>query len=207
LVVANVWYDEPLFGKMFHAETRLVENLKDIDDAGLVVFWGGEDINPAIYGEKPAYTTVSDTNGRDRFEQLIFKTAVSQGKPIVGICRGAQLTCALSGGRLWQHVNNHGTDHMIRTKSGLLVKTTSTHHQMMRPADDFEIIAISEHILSPKKWNDKGEYQLPDAEPEIAFCERTNTLMIQGHPEYEHATPGFRNLTQDLIKQYLGVSA
>ena len=56
-----------------------------------IAFLGGEDVEPALYGEekKPTCGTVVDE--RDEFELHVFKKVINSGKPIMGICLGMQL--------------------------------------------------------------------------------------------------------------------
>lgn len=58
-----------------------------IEQADLVLFTGGEDVDPSLYGEKENYTTQSNII-RDKKEIEIYKKALSLGKNMLGICRG-----------------------------------------------------------------------------------------------------------------------
>jgi putative glutamine amidotransferase len=63
---------------------------KKIQEADLVMFFGGEDIQAELYGEEP--TQFLKTNpSRDRYEKTLFEIAVGLKKPILGICRGLSL--------------------------------------------------------------------------------------------------------------------
>ncbi|CAB4874463.1 unannotated protein [freshwater metagenome] len=79
------------------------EDLVSVID-GLVLS-GGADINPARYGAEPDPQLGEIDDGRDEFELALFAAARSRGIPILGICRGAQLTNVAMGGTLRQHVN------------------------------------------------------------------------------------------------------
>lgn len=63
---------------------ELVDNMKDAD---LVVFTGGEDVDPQLYGD-PRNPTTSSNLTRDRYEVLEFNEALELKKHIIGICRG-----------------------------------------------------------------------------------------------------------------------
>jgi len=72
-----------------------VKNPKDID---LVLFTGGEDVNPTYYGEKVGkYTHFNDN--RDKKEMDTFYKFKSHSL-LLSICRGSQLLTILSGGKL-----------------------------------------------------------------------------------------------------------
>lgn len=204
--IGNVWYNEDFVGVITDGENVAVESLDALNDIDLLVFWGGEDIHPALYGETNRYSFCGEKpSDRDRFERLIFEAAKNE-IPMLGICRGAQFLCAMNGGKLWQHVDNHGRSHAIALDNGQLIQVTSTHHQMMRPHAGMDIIATAETVLSPDKSNGFGTYHVDtEPEPEIVYCETTSSLMIQGHPEYNSASKEFVHLTRNLIKRYFGV--
>jgi putative glutamine amidotransferase len=74
--------------------------VKKVAESSLVVFTGGTDINPRLYGERPHSHTEQPDDKRDTEEKEIFEKALSMDLPMVGICRGAQFLCAMAGGRL-----------------------------------------------------------------------------------------------------------
>lgn len=169
----------------------------------MLVFWGGEDIWPGYYNEKATKTDAFTESGRDAYEKETFLNNIDT--PKLGICRGAQLLCALSGGKLWQHVDKHGQNHLVKFhENGQLLQVTSTHHQMMRPTPNMRLLASADYVRSPKKWNeDKDPHLSTDPEAEIVFIPETRSLCIQGHPEYTHTTSPFSRLTVQLVRQYL----
>jgi gamma-glutamyl-gamma-aminobutyrate hydrolase PuuD len=206
LTIGNIWYAESFISNLFNeGKDTLLTSPNQIADVDLVVFWGGEDVNPKLYGEKNKHSHINPTSGRDRFEMLMWERAVRLQKPILGICRGAQFACVMSGGKLWQHVNNHSQDHQIIMANGEVVLVTSTHHQMMRPGKNTQTLGVSKEKLSLQKYNENGVFADNSPEVEIAYDPITNALMIQGHPEYPHATTSFKNLTKTLIQKHLGV--
>ena len=75
-----------------------------------VVVSGGDDIDPATYGEtNTASTRVS--SDADLFEIAIVEAARSQGKPLLAICRGLQLLNVALGGTLEQEVTSEAGIH------------------------------------------------------------------------------------------------
>ena len=77
-----------------------------------LVLSGGADINPARYGAEPDPKLGEIDEGRDEFELALFHAARKKGIPILGICRGAQLTNIALGGTLRQHVGlDEGSGH------------------------------------------------------------------------------------------------
>ena len=85
------------------ADAQRREAFQSMD--GLVLS-GGEDIDPALYGEARDGRTIVDP-GRDVLDEEAFRAATARGVPIFGICRGLQAINVFSGGRLVQHVDEH----------------------------------------------------------------------------------------------------
>jgi putative glutamine amidotransferase len=85
----------PLIGDRYQSE------ILDVLDG--VVLTGGEDVDPARYGQDP-HPTVQDNVDplRDAFELALFRDAWARGLPVLAICRGIQLVNVAMGGTLWQ---------------------------------------------------------------------------------------------------------
>ena len=186
-------------------KTNDVKNPKDID---LVLFTGGEDVNPAHYNENIGkYTHINSIRDRKEIDTFYrFK-----GKSfLLGICRGNQLLTILSGGKLIQHVEGHCRDHSMVLNNSLKYNITSSHHQMIYPFDlnekDYELIAYSEYFQSNTYLNgDNEEIELSNnfLEPEIVYYKKTNALCIQGHPEWNHCEKRTSQMCLNLIDKYL----
>jgi len=67
-----------------------------------ILLAGGEDVDPAFYGEEKKYDSVKMNRTRDEFEQNLLHKALDRRLPILGICRGAQLINVDFGGTLYQ---------------------------------------------------------------------------------------------------------
>jgi putative glutamine amidotransferase len=79
------------------------------DDAVLdildgVVFAGGADLDPALYGERAHPETTGLRPERDAAELPLMRAALDRDLPMLGICRGMQLLTVVSGGSLVQHL-------------------------------------------------------------------------------------------------------
>ncbi len=152
-------------------------------------------------------------SARDQAEAKLFAKAVDAGLVILGVCRGAQLGCALSGGILIQDVSGHGIDHMVTTIDGRSFRSSSLHHQMMYPWDvEHELIAWCNYPKSEdyvgltdiemEKWPTQ-QYDTKDLpiEPEIVWFPKTKCLGIQGHPEMMDSDCIFNQYLQNLVKE------
>lgn len=177
-----------------------------------VVVWGGADISPTIYKEEAAMAcgATETLSFRDTIEVGLCMAAIEKGVPIIGICRGAQLLCAVAGGRLLQHVSGHaGRNHSITTNDGRNYQTSSVHHQMMYPFDvEHEMIAWSTDKLSRVYTNSNNEndaYMMEPStiEPEIVYFPKIRGLAIQGHPEFMDERCDFVQYCLELVSKYL----
>ena len=199
---------------------------------GALVLWGGEDISPSIYGQKP--NTKYGNGGiqisrRDELELALLSEAIIQGIPVIGICRGAQLVCAKAGGKLVQHISGHSCDHPIQTNEGKVFKTTSLHHQMMFPwnldKSKFKLIAWTDPLLSNEYQGEEDQPVIFDEnmlipiaselnvdsesniiEPEIIYFNELKALCIQGHPEFiRNIKNTFVQYSLDLVNEYVKI--
>lgn len=170
----------------------------DVDEAitmlktcDLVSFGGGGDIHPHLYNHTVAGASVGHVPSfRDLFESVVFRAAVEENKPILGICRGAQLACAMSGGFLIQHVNGHCSGpHNIMTNDGRKMAVPSVHHQLMYPfRTKHTMLAWSEELLGAGSYrmdyDNAGDIGELTQEPEVVLFSETKSLGVQGHPEF-----------------------
>lgn len=148
---------------------------------------GGTDIDPTIYGEERNQFTSAPDVTRDAFEQAAFDDAVADGKVVVGICRGAQLICALSGGSIYQHIGGaHQGNHKAVTIDGREMIVTSSHHQMMNPAplkDNYLPLMTCGNLCSTYQ-DGFGEVDPPTVDYEVIYFPKTNAIGHQPHPEW-----------------------
>ena len=178
-------------------------------EADLAIFPGGADINPAIYNQRPNPRT-SWWERVDDMQIHAFE-ALRQDCLKFGICRGLQLLCALSGGKLIQDVTHHaGGSHNIETIDGFNMQITSCHHQMIYPfdmnKDDYQILAWANPSLSRHYYGEETtNIQLPENFVEIEMCwfPKTKSLGVQGHPEWMSRTSGLVQYLNNLILEKL----
>ena len=146
---------------------------------------------------------------RDIIEVTVAKEAIKRGIPVIGICRGAQLMCALAGGSLIQHVSGHGIwkGHPCVTSDGKSFMINSVHHQMMNLEKvDHDLIAWTEPKVS-KTFIGQDDQEIAVChtevfrEPEIAWLPSVKALCIQGHPEFASAQNPFINYTLELVER------
>lgn len=158
-----------------------------------VVFTGGEDVTPYLYGE-PKHKTTQCNLERDLKENAFFRT-LSNDIPKIGICRGAQFLNVMNHGTMWQDVTMHNRgSHLAKSTydpKGKPFTVTSTHHQMMKPHKDAWIMLtanVCRRLESPGHVYLYDESNNDDEDIEAVHYLNTNSFCFQPHPEYGHAT-------------------
>jgi putative glutamine amidotransferase len=158
-----------------------------------VVLQGGADISPLAYGEQPRQPEWAGDAMRDRFEIELVQACVAAGKPLLGVCRGAQLINVALGGSLHQDVPAHRSDdydahaHEVRLEPGSGLarlygetgprRVVSIHHQAInRLGRDLQVEARSVH---------DGVVEAIRMQGNSYVC------AVQWHPEFHGGRAGF----------------
>jgi putative glutamine amidotransferase len=110
-----------------------------------LVFTGGPDLSPALYGQEPHPETTGVHDQRDQAELALMREALRRDMPVLGICRGMQLLNVALGGDLHQHLGSEAhkgppgryTFHDVSVEPGSRLadvlgaqtRTHSCHHQ------------------------------------------------------------------------------
>lgn len=169
-------------------------------DADLICFVGGTDVNPALYGEAPGARTDTPDIERDAYCVMLYNYARANDLPIVGICRGAQFITVMQGGSLYQHIpDHHDYTHPIMfdpayaedTDPKGTLEVTSSHHQAMRPVGKALIIA-----RSPDGWVEATEYSR-------GTYSTSDELCVQGHPEWVDKDHPFQQWFMKFIETWM----
>ena len=120
-----------------------VEDPATLDGVDGLCLAGGDDVDPALYGEARLPVTEPPDPDRDRLESALLRDALERDLPVLAICRGLQLLNAVLGGTLRQHVDGHShrklrDAHEIRITPGSRLErilgtsiymVNSRHHQ------------------------------------------------------------------------------
>lgn len=183
---------------LYNVQKEFLFETKKLD---IVIFPGGPDVNPVMYGENIGKHTHTapylDEKQKKMFDEIQSHNNKLGTKKVlcIGICRGAQLLTVLSGGRLIQHVSNHTMDggkNEIMTND-FKISIQGDHHQMMYPYDmeddEYEILGWSKENYS-NTYLDGNDCEIlgmrARKEPEIVYYPKTHSLCIQAHPEWGH---------------------
>lgn len=159
-----------------------------IEDADLVIWTGGSDVDPCFYNEQMGMHTCCNIH-RDVFEAKEFRKALALKKPMLGICRGSQFLCVMAGGKLVQHQNSSGGIHPIVTYDDKELKVTSSHHQAMYPwglgEGNFRVLGWTEDESVIHLDGNDQDMEIPEGkEVEVAYFPKIRALGIQSHPEW-----------------------
>lgn len=137
----------------------------------LLIFTGGEDINPAIYGQSPNGTYVwnNERDERERNIWRLYRNSIITAKKVLGVCRGHQLLNVMLGGTLFQDLHmigkSHRGDHPIKwelpiiNELGSMEYVNSLHHQAIATVGsryNYRILAIEPRtrIIESVLWSD-----------------------------------------------------
>jgi putative glutamine amidotransferase len=84
-----------------------------IDLADGLMLTGGEDVDPACYGQEPHAKLGAVNRARDRMEMAALERALERGIPVLAICRGIQLLNVALGGTLFQDLPSERAEGII----------------------------------------------------------------------------------------------
>ncbi len=138
-------------------EERAAEVLSGLD---AIILTGGEDLDPAWYGESEISPGINDINApRDTSDMLYIRKALELDMPMLCICRGMQLLNVACGGTLYQDIpmqvgtsvvhrdpnRRYFVNHTITVEEGSLLRqligaptatVNSWHHQAAKDIGD-----------------------------------------------------------------------
>ena len=110
-----------------------------------VVFAGGADVDPRLYGEDPHPKVYGVDDALDRFEIAAFEVVTRRDTPTLAVCRGMQVMNVAFGGTLIQHLDateaHRGHTHRVNLVEGSrcagavgasACDAYSFHHQAVR---------------------------------------------------------------------------
>lgn len=177
------------------AAALAVASLREV--AGLVLT-GGEDLDPALFGETTHPATDAPHAGRDAYELALALAAHEQRVPTLAICRGAQVVNVALGGSLVQDIPSQEPSDVEHSPAGkraervhtveidpgsrlsrimgtTRISTNSSHHQAVRrTASALHVTARSEDgIIEALEPHDPAWWM----------------VAVQWHPEELTGTP------------------
>src|SRR5450432_704638 len=167
-----------------------------------LVLMGGSDVCPESYGEHALRPEWNGDRIRDDYEIALLRAFIEEAKPVLGVCRCAQVINVAFGGTLYQDLatqlpgalnhrdwdiyadNNHATSIVPGSRLArlyrdtALTRTNSVHHQAAKTLGrDVVVEALSEpdKVVEALRW----------IGPSYVFG-------VQWHPEFHtHGAPSF----------------
>lgn len=157
-----------------------------------ILFTGGHDVSPALYGEKKSRLCGAECSLRDEMESFILQKCMDDDKPLFGICRGIQFINAYLGGTLYQDLPTehksdvehhmqppydrsvHDVEVLENTRLASIIgegvhSVNSYHHQAIKTVSPkVEVMAVSEDGLAEA----------------IEISGQKFALAVQWHPEF-----------------------
>lgn len=180
-----------------------VKNTADIKSDGVLILWGGADIYPGMYNEKPnRFVYTYRKTDRDIHEEMAIHHCIKKNIKMIGICRGAQLMCVVAGGTLMQHIEDHDTQHEVTLldEDKVVIKCNSSHHQMQMPPNGAKILAVAGKTYGVNGDNNAVSIKTV---PEVVWYPNIGALGIQPHPEWANSPKLFNNYCERKIKEYV----
>ena len=197
-------------------EVTVVDDGDSLDGFDGFVVPGGGDVDPALYGETVELGDVYDVNpAQDALDLQVLEFAAANEKPLLAICRGAQLLNVQRGGTLYVDLGPSEVVHLpseprrddIRdifvwhdvalapdsplavASGGSRLRVASGHHQGIRDVGDgLTVIATSDDGLVEAIVSDRpGEW----------------ILGVQWHPEIADGDPTGEQAPFVLLKDAL----
>jgi putative glutamine amidotransferase len=173
------------------------------------VFSGGGDVDPALYGGHLDATVHSTDPERDAFECALIPLVLGADKPLLAICRGAQILNVALGGSLYEDIPsalpaalrhdwypNIPRDylaHTVEIEPGSRLaeilgtrklRTNSLHHQAIRqPAPALEVVARAEDGVIEA----------------VELPEKRFAIGVQWHPECLPDEPAMQRLFSEFV--------
>ncbi len=179
-----------------------------------LVLHGGADVSPNSYGEQPFEAIWEGDPVRDRMEIELIEAARELDKPILGVCRGAQILNVAFGGTLYQDINTQVPGSLVHRNADIYEK--NSHTVRFTPGSYLETLFGREiatinsvHHQAVKDLGEGLEIEARSVEDDIieAFRVPSESLEdpwiwgVQWHPEFQDPEDTHLLPTAPILKQ------
>ena len=184
-------------------------NLADrlVDRCDGILFPGGQDVDPRLYGE-PVHSGCGNADIQtDRFWIQGLKHAMEKGLPILGICRGMQLINVGLGGSLYQDISEFKSARLMHSQK---MKRSYPVHQVQIEPDSVLAAVLGTVVTETNSFHHQlvkelGKGLRITAKSEDGCVEAYESqdgmlLAVQWHPEnLLDSVPCMNRLFQNLV--------
>jgi gamma-glutamyl-gamma-aminobutyrate hydrolase PuuD len=180
-------------GLLHRSNIRVADYARVLD--GLVL-QGGADVSPSSYGEAPLQPEWAGDRVRDVYEIELVHEFIEAEKPVLGICRGAQLINVAMGGSLYQDVatqlpesEDHVTDDYEKHLHEIRFAPGSGLARLYRGVERPRVTSIHHQSIKSLGRGLKAEaFSEPDGVIEaVRGAGPGYVFAVQWHPEFHHA--------------------
>lgn len=192
----------------------MLNNLNELEDLlprlDGIVFSGGIDLQPSLYGASKHPAEDEYDPKLDEFEMTMASWALQEDIPVLAVCRGMQLINVLLGGTLYQDIPSQcsgALNHCRRDQP----RTALTHTVLVEEGSLMERVLgtrlLSVNSLHHQAIKDLGKGVRISGRAEdglaelLELPEQRFVLGVQGHPEEIHgAVPAFARLFRAFVR-------
>jgi putative glutamine amidotransferase len=173
-----------------------------LDRLDAVIFSGGSDLDPELYGEEAHAETTGIVRERDDFELGLMQEALARDMPILAICRGSQVLNVALGGDLEQHVPDRVGTNVHKETAGVFAE----HDVEVLPQTRLSAILGDRHDVKSHHHQGFGDLgsglreaaRAPDGTVEaLEDPTRRFTLGVLWHPEAGEDLALFESLVRE----------
>ncbi|HZC29665.1 MAG TPA: gamma-glutamyl-gamma-aminobutyrate hydrolase family protein, partial [Gaiellaceae bacterium] len=170
-----------------------------------IIFSGGSDLDPELYGQEAHPETFGVRADRDRAELALLEAALERDLPVLAICRGSQVLNVACGGDLVQHLpdlvgdekhkHTPGTfaDHDVILERGTMLESLLGEHAPVKSHHHQGFGRIGEGLRVAAHAED-GTIEAVEA-PDRAFA-----LGVLWHPEAGEDMKLFEALVEEAAR-------
>ncbi len=175
-----------------------------LDRIDALLLSGGNDIDPAFYGQPPHPETAGIRPERDRFDVALTRAALERGMPVLGICRGMQVLNLARGGDIVQHLpdvvghpdHRHTpgtfTDHEVRLEPGSLAARIAGVERESVKSHHHQGVGELGKGLRATGWADDGTVEAIELGPD----DHRFALGVLWHPEEQEESRAIAALVE-----------
>jgi putative glutamine amidotransferase len=176
-----------------------------------LVLQGGADISPLAYGEAPQQPEWAGDPMRDGYETELVREFTQARKPVLGICRGAQLINVALGGSLHQDVPAHRSDAYDQHAHEVRLEPGSGLARLYGETGPRRVVSIHHQAIKRLAPGLRVEARADDGVIEAVRGTGASYLCaVQWHPEFHGGRAGFLDggpLLDEFLKAAAGRAA